>query len=245
MKKLALRLTAMALLAMALFIVAVVFYMHTLIKQGVETMGPKIAGVEMKLEMVNLSLFSGRGEIKGLLVGNPKGYRSGYAIKISRADVSLQPSSLFSQKIIVHSVTLQAPAINFEGAWSSNNLGQILRSFEQFTASQAVAPPSGARKPAKKLQVDDFLIRDAHVTVNLTTLSGERAFILPLMEIRLQNLGRDSDGINAIELARQVLKAILEHSTAAVEKTLDHASQRGAGQPGPSAAGVLEPGRKQ
>jgi hypothetical protein len=61
------------------------------IKKGVETFGPQIAKVPVKLDGVSLSLFSGSGAIKGLVVGNPEGYKTDHAMSVGMASVSVAP----------------------------------------------------------------------------------------------------------------------------------------------------------
>ena len=45
--------------------------LNSIIKTGVETLGPQITGTPVTLEQANLSLLSGQGELEGLLVPNP------------------------------------------------------------------------------------------------------------------------------------------------------------------------------
>jgi len=47
---------------------AVHFFLDDAVKRGVETIGPKITKVDVKLDGVSISLLSGSGKIKGLLV---------------------------------------------------------------------------------------------------------------------------------------------------------------------------------
>ena len=47
--------------------------LDSLIKEAVETYGPEIIQAEVKLDGVELDPGSGRGELRGLTVGNPPG----------------------------------------------------------------------------------------------------------------------------------------------------------------------------
>jgi len=55
-------------------IVASVF-LGDIVKKGVETVGPQITRVSVKLDEVHLTLLTGSASVKGLLVGNPEGYQ--------------------------------------------------------------------------------------------------------------------------------------------------------------------------
>ena len=62
-------------------------------------------------------------------------------------------------------------------------------------------------KPAKKLQVDDFLITGAKVNVSLKGTGGFAAPIT-IPDIHLTSLGQSPDGITAAELTRKVLAEV-------------------------------------
>ena len=47
-----------------------------------ETFGPQAAGVPVTLDSVSLSLFSGSAALKGLVVGNPEGYKTTNAMSL-------------------------------------------------------------------------------------------------------------------------------------------------------------------
>ena len=114
------------------------------IKRGIETVGPRLAKVEIKLDSVSLSLLSGSGEIKRLLVGNPEGYKTPSAIAVGDASLSLQPGTVFSDKVIIKSIHVQAPEITFETELNmkNNNLNKILANL------RALATCSRNRGPA-------------------------------------------------------------------------------------------------
>jgi len=91
-----------------------------------ETVGPKIMLVSIKVDAVNLSLLNGSAKIKDLVVGNPEGYKTPQAISVSSAAVGVNPLTVFSDKIVVRSVRVEAPEITFEGGLGGNNLSKIM-----------------------------------------------------------------------------------------------------------------------
>jgi uncharacterized protein involved in outer membrane biogenesis len=196
------------------------------IKSGVETFGSKLTKVDVTLQSVSLSIFSGSGTIKGLLVGNPPGFKSPSAIKVGAARLSLEPRSLLSDKIVIKSINVQGPEITFETDLRSNNLKKILANVQETTGGGAQQPAKPqepaqpkAAKPAKKLEVDDFVISGGKVHVNVTALQGQSATIT-LPDIHLQALGTGPDGITPDELAKRVLEAIEKVATQAAAGTV-------------------------
>ncbi|HEV2437884.1 MAG TPA: hypothetical protein VG077_17960 [Verrucomicrobiae bacterium] len=211
----------LVVLAIAGAIVASMF-LGDIVKKGVETVGPRITQVPVKVDEVRLTLLTGSASVKGLVVGNPKGYQTPQAISAGLISVGVNPMSVLSDKIVVRSLHVESPEITFEGGLGGNNLSQIL---DNVNASARTAAKPGVvstnapaqTKPSKKLEVDDLLITGAKVHVSLTDLGGKE-MTLPLPPIHLVNLGKNGDGITATELTRSVLDAVVTATLKAVSK---------------------------
>lgn len=204
--------------------------LDSLVKKGVETVGPQITGTEMKLDKASISVLSGSGALHGFLLGNPEGYKAPSAIKFGEASVGVRPMSVLSDKIHVSHVRVVGPEITFEGALGSkNNLSKIMENVEAATSGSAEKP---ADKPAtggasKKLQVDDFLISGAKVNVTLTALGG-RSLTVSIPDIHLTNLGGGAEGITAGELTKLVLKNINKETFEAIQKSVSDVGKQAA-----------------
>src|SRR4051812_7617409 len=177
MKKIIVRIFIGLLVLALLAVLAVHFFLDSAIKRGVETIGPKLTKVEVKLASVSLSLLSGAGKIKGLVIGNPAGFKSPSAIQVGTASLALQPNSLLSDKIIIKSINVQAPEVTFESDLKSVNLKKILANLEESTGGGSAKEPSKPKgngettpKEQKKLQVDQFIISGGKVHVSITPL---------------------------------------------------------------------------
>lgn len=204
MKKIIIRSLIVLVVLIIVAVVAVGFFLDSIVKKGVETVGPEIAKVDVKLNSVSLSLLSGSGTIKGLVVGNPAGYKSPQAISVGAASVSVSPGSVFSDKVVVRSIRVESPEITFEGGLTKNNLNTILDNVD--AASGGGAESGGTKEEAatsKKLQVDDFLVTGAKVHV------GAGALTLDLPDIHLSGLGTGPEGITAGDLTKRVLSDVV------------------------------------
>lgn len=211
MKKLLIRGLIVVVILIVVGILAVGLFLDGAIKKGVETVGPKIVKVDIKLDDVSLSILSGSGSVKGLVVGNPEGYKTPQAIVVGHARLALSPGSLLSDKIVVKSVKVDAAEVTFEGGLGGNNLSKILDNVNAATGGGQSAEPTASKdeKPAKKLQVDEFLITGAKVNVSLTGMGG-KSVTVPLPDIQLTNLGQGEDGITSAELTKIVLKEVVD-----------------------------------
>ena len=64
-------------------------FLNGIVRKGIETVGTQAAKVEVKLEDVGVSVFTGKGALRGLQVANPEGYRAPAAVKVGQALVVL------------------------------------------------------------------------------------------------------------------------------------------------------------
>lgn len=205
----------------ALVIVAVIvggLFLGKIVKAGVETVGPKLTQTTITLDAVDVSLLTGSAAVKGLVVGNPEGYKAPQAISVGLAAVSVVPTSVLSHKIVVKSVKVEGPEITFEGnPFGANNLKKILDNVNAATASTSAGPAAtnapAAAQPAKKLEVDDLLITGAKVHLGTGTT-------LTLPDIHLTNLGTGPDGITPAALIKDVLSQVTAETFKAVGKSL-------------------------
>jgi hypothetical protein len=208
MKKLLIRLSIALLVLMILGVITLCLCIDGAVKRGIETVGPRLTQTEVKLDSVSLSLLSGRGRLKGLLVGNPTGYKTPSAIQVGNAELTLQPGSIFSSKAIIKSVSVQAPEVTFETDLKGNNLSKILANLQAATGGGGAPSEKTESKAGKKLQVDDFLITGGQVHVSVSVLGHGRSATVALPEIHLSGLGQGPEGITAAELTKLVIQAI-------------------------------------
>lgn len=210
-------------------IVVVATSLDGIVKKGVETFGPQITKVSVNLEAVHIVLFTGSAKVTGLVVGNPEGYKTPQAISVGLVEIGVNPFSILSDKIVIRTVHVISPEISFEGGLSGNNLGKIMENVNASAKTGAKPSNNGAApaasQPGKKIEVDDFLITGAMVHVRLTDLGGKE-MTLPLPDIHLTDLGKDSDGLTPADLTRAMLKAV---TTATIKAVSASATDLGKG----------------
>lgn len=222
MKKTILRIAIVLVVLLVVALVASFFFLGSIIKKGVETVGPQITKTEMRLDGASLSVFSGSGTLKGLFVGNPEGYKTESAIKVGSVSVGVKPGSIFSDKIHVTHVNVQAPQITFEGGLMGNNLSKLLDNVQ--SGSGGGDKSGGANQSSaasQKIQVDDFVISGGviNLIVNVPGVGSQSATV-PLPEIRFTGLGQGAEGITVAELTRKVLNEVLQKAIPAAEKAV-------------------------
>jgi hypothetical protein len=229
-------LAVLALVVIGLIVAAV--FLDDIVKKGVETVGPQIVKVPITLNAVHIGLATGSAKVKGLVVGNPEGYKTPYAISVGLASVGVNPFSVLSDKIVIRSVRVESPEISFEGnPLGKNNLSDIMESVNAIAKSGGPASTNTAAKPAQKIEVDDFLITGAKAHVSLTGMGGKE-MTLSLPPIHLTDLGKGSGGLTPTDLTRAIMSAI---TTATIKEVASSATDLGKGVEslGKSAGGAV------
>lgn len=220
MKKILLGIGVGLLVLIVVGILAVSFFLDGTVKRGIETIGPRITQTTVTLDGVGLSLFSGSGSVKGLVIGNPDGYKTPHAISVGTATLALKPGSVFSDKVIIKSINVQSPEITFEGGFGGNNLSKLLANVKQATGgSETNAAPKESKSASRKIEVDDFVISKAKLLVSVTGMGG-KTIPVALPEIHLSNLGTGPDGITPAELTKVVLSEIEREAVKAADSAV-------------------------
>lgn len=222
MKKLLIKIILVLVVLAIIGVVVAILCLDSIVKKGVETAGPMITQVDVKLEHASVSLVGGSAKLKGFFVGNPTGYKTDSAIKVGNVAVSLKPKSILSDKIIIESINVQAPEITVEGTPTKNNLTKIQENVNGVASSgEAAQKKPGDSKPAKKLQVTDLVISGAKVHFNSTLTLG-KTMTLSIPDIHLTNLGTGSDGITPAELTKKVLDELMQRIIPALIEAASH-----------------------
>jgi uncharacterized protein involved in outer membrane biogenesis len=213
----------LAFFLVIVFVIAA-FSLGTIIKHGVEKIGPSATQVDVKLKSAQVWLFASRAQLAGFVLGNPPGCRTPSSISVGSVSVSFKPASLFSDKLVVDSIRVEAPVVTWEGGLRDSNLKKIEKNLNDYTRSSSKAPrsrppSSGPAKPARKFQVNDLVITGAKLQVN-TTFSAGRTLTLSIPDVHLTDLGAGPQGVTAVEVGQLAFHAVLAAATEAVTKNV-------------------------
>ncbi len=215
MKKLLIILGGLFALALIGGILATVF-LGSAITRGVNTFAPKITGTAVTLESTSVSPFTGSGTLKGLVVGNPVGWKSEKAFSFATVHASVEPLSILGDHVVVKDVLIDGPEFVYETKIISSNIKDLLNNIEKNLGGvqPAEQPAAKDQKPAKplKFEVKNFRLQNAKVTLGV----GGAAVTLPMPPIVLTDLGTAEGGITPDQLAAKVMSNILGNITKAV-----------------------------
>ena len=81
-------------LVVVLLVVAVLFvqfFLNATVKSVAQAVAPQITGTPFTVDDVDISVWTGRGSLRGVVIGNPEGFKTDSAISIGtiRVDVDL------------------------------------------------------------------------------------------------------------------------------------------------------------
>jgi hypothetical protein len=204
------------LVVLVVVVLAVVFFsLNSIVKKGVETVGPQMTKVEVRLGSADLSPFSGSGSLNQLFVGNPDGYKTPFAIQMGSVKVGVKIGSVFSDTVVVDEINIQDPEITLEGTLDGNNLGKILDNLKGSGSTQekqATAPAASGEKPAKKFIVKDLVLAGAKVHINVSGFGKSVAKDVSIPDLHLQNIGNAEGGVTPAQLCWQILQPTLNEA---------------------------------
>ena len=233
------------LLVVALTMIGV--YFNSMIKAGVEAVGPKITGTTVKVDAVDLSPFSGQGRLKGLVVGNPPGFQAERAFKLADAKVKVDLKTALTDKLIIEEILIDGPEITYESGPSGSNLSKIqenVAAFGKSVGTQEGAESKSQKKDPtqKKVQINHFIVKNGQVNLSASVLKG-KALTVRLPDLHLRDIGKESGGVTVQKAAAEVFAAInksVMQSVAGSGKLLEKAAEEAAKGLGSEAGKAVE-----
>lgn len=192
--------------------------LDSVIKQAIESVGPKVTQVDVTVDDVTLEIADGAAAIHGLYIGNPSGFDTKRAMSLGLVSVRLDTDTVTSDEIVIHEVVIDAPQMTYEVGNPRSNFQQIQKNVEDFIAQnggggESAASDSGGEGP--KLIIENLYVRNAQVGVSAPFLKGKEVGT-KIPEIHLTDIGKDSGGATPAQVAAVTLDAITERVIGAV-----------------------------
>lgn len=226
MKKV-LKIVGLVLVALVVVVIIVLATsLNSIIHTGVEKAVPAVIQVPVTLEKVDISLLSGRGEIRELVIGNPEGFKTPHAIRIGMFKIDLDPKSVLTDTIVINEILIESPEITFEFGLRGSNLGKIQENAKQASAKKEPEgetkpepkPESEPKKPAKKVIITKVAITGGMIKLSSPLMQGISAPI-PLPPIELHDIGKDEGGASLADTIQKIIGAILGGATEGVKQS--------------------------
>jgi len=211
-----------ALLVLIVIAAGALFYVwhfrDTFIKTAVEEAGARATKVAVTLNEVDTgNVLDGAVALRGLVVGNPAGFKTDSAFKLGEVSVKVDPSSVTSDVIVIKEVVIAAPQVTYEFAGSGSNIGTIQKNVQEMAGGGGSGGGSESSSDSgKKVVIENLYVRDGKVNVSADFLQGQQTGT-NLPTIHLKDIGKGG-GASPTEVAEQVIAALSKAATGAVGK---------------------------
>jgi len=190
----------------------------SLVKQAIEEFGPEFLGTDVSVSEVNLALAEGSAQIMGLNIGNPPGFAGGHLMKLDEIKVVLDAGQISDTLVVMKHVLVDGADVVAVAKGERTNVQKLMDNLDA-AAGRSESTSSASSADEMKFIIDRFDFTNANASLSSDIL-GELAMDIP--DIHLSNVGRESDGATAADLAQQILKPIVAAiSKAAVSQGLD------------------------
>lgn len=218
--KLMLKIIVALVLLAAILIGVVFFYLDSGIKQAVETYGPRYTKSSVRLARVDLSPWSGKGSLKGLVVANPAGFQADNAFSLGETAIVLDTDTLTADPVVIESLRIIAPEITYEQGKGGSNLQQLQKNLAVSTSAGAGKGSDEHNAEAgegRKLIIRQLVVSGGRIHYS-NPLVGRKTVDVALPEIILNGIGEKSNGATGAEVAEQLIRAINKNSLAAIKE---------------------------
>lgn len=221
------------LILLIIAIVAIYFYLGSVVKWGVEKYVPPITGTKVTVGSVNISLLKGTFNIKNLVIGNPNGFNSEKAISVGRIYVKMDVKSLTKPTIVIPEILIDQPQAGIEATTRQGlNLIALKKNVDRYLAESAqnatTQKTTDKKEAEKKVVIGSLNITNSSVKM----FAFNQDMTVPLPNISKKNIGKSSSrtisqsiaevlNVFTIDAVRNYAKAIENASKEVASKTVD------------------------
>lgn len=190
------------------------------VASAIERYGSAATGTSVRVGSVDLALTQGRGDVKGLTIGNPPGYSSSHFLKIDDIELAMDLGSLAGRVPVVKEARVDAAHLNAEQHGQTTNLMDIE---QRITGPASKTAPQGDAKDESRIIIDRFRLTHGRITLTSDLLKHPEE--LELADVSIDGIGRASGGVTYDQAAQAVLDPILRATRNAVEARLRKAAE--------------------
>lgn len=184
--------------------------LDSLLKAAIEKFGSEMTAATVRVGKVHISPTDGKGELSGLSLGNPKGFKTGHAFKAGRIEVALEPATVTDDVVLVRKILIDAPNISFEKGDGGSNFDAIQHNVERYLGTKQSRDEKA--EAGKKMIIESLVIRNARVDYN-----GMIEFSLP--DIELHNVGKKRGGATSAQVVKAVIAELNTQIAIALAKS--------------------------
>lgn len=157
----------------------------------------------VSVDEVKIAPASGRGTISNLVIGNPAGFKTAYAIKADRIDLEIDLASVNEDVIVIRFLVIDGPEVLYQQGDTMTNFDAIQRNIVSYLGSAE----RGMGPQAKRLIVEELTICNARAQASAAFMNNKKVSVA-LPDISLKNIGVARGGLTPGELGQEVFRAL-------------------------------------
>jgi hypothetical protein len=166
-----------------------------LIKEAVETVGSEATQAKVTLSEDSISIKSGNGAIRGLIVANPKGFKTPSAFELGGISITLDTGSLGQDPIVIKETAITNPKVTYKLGAGGSNVDAIQKNVDAY---------------AKQ-----FASGGGEISVSAAFLQG-KALTTPLPDVHLKDIGKEKKGASPAEITKKIIDSLTKGAGSAV-----------------------------
>lgn len=170
------------------------------VREGITTYGPALTKTPIEIGQLEVSVWSGRGRVEDLVIGNPPGYEGAFAVRVPSATLEVSLGSILSETIVIKRVHVRDPVVQLETEEEIMNLRQIRNNIADAIGEEDPGPP----EDRKKYVIEEFVLEGGQISVE----DVEEAF--SMRTVRLSDIGRTENGLLGEAIVQRILEAVIE-----------------------------------
>lgn len=190
--------------------------LDSLVKSAIETYGSEATQTSVRVDNVKIVLQDGSGTIRGLTIGNPKGFATPNAFSLGEIATQIDLKSLSEDVPVIEHITIRAPEVFYElNEKGQNNLDKLKSNLQSgaSTSSTSSSAKSGGSEP--KLIIRKLIFSSGNIHARVVPL--DKNYELKLPNIQMNDLGGKT-GATPSQIASQALKVLTDRALAEIKK---------------------------
>jgi uncharacterized protein involved in outer membrane biogenesis len=211
-------LVVITFLAIGAFAIYGLYNLDQIIKDSITQIGSETTQTKVTLSEATISLRSGEGQLNGLQINNPQGYKSPYAFSLDQIKIVIDPQSIMDKVVIIREINISgASLIAEEQGFKRLNLHQLHKNIIEKIRSQPQHPTEDEQTEQKRFMIEKLILSDNNLRL-VTEKFGEKN--LPFPAFTVTDIGDKEEGLSAEELAPAIMDPILSQATQSVKNAL-------------------------
>lgn len=182
-----------------------------LLKDAITRYGSAMTLARVEVGSVQISPSSGKGSIQGLVIGNPAGFKTAYALKVGRVELDVDLATIARDVIIIRRISIEGPDVIYEKGEALTNFDAIQKNIAAYLGPA----DKGKSESGPRLIVEELTLSNAKASASAAFMGG-KSVTVALPDITLRNVGKARGGVTPGELGQEVTSALKARLSASV-----------------------------